>query len=269
MEVHHHTHHPKKISEYFTEFLMLFLAVTLGFLAENLRESYVEKERAHELIFQLKTDIQNNIKLIDSVVLRDQSLVREFDTAVVYLTSNELINGDSLYANMPPNVYRFLSKNDTYDQMKNSGSLRYIKDTLLLSKILNYASDCAAAEARSSSMEVDFVSTEFTNVIDYWMPNSTATKRMFNERSGENVIINRETTSKKLIDPIEIKFLSIIKKINKDPLYDKIKSNKIRSSLLPVLSRRTALLINTVRFMGVAKQSGQALIDYINKTEQL
>ena len=45
MEVHHHSHHPKKWKEYITEFLMLFLAVTLGFFAENLRESYIHKEK--------------------------------------------------------------------------------------------------------------------------------------------------------------------------------------------------------------------------------
>ena len=66
MEVHHHSHHPKKWKEYITEFLMLFLAVTLGFLAENLREVYVEKERSHELILQLQSDIKNNIKLINN-----------------------------------------------------------------------------------------------------------------------------------------------------------------------------------------------------------
>ena len=44
MEVHHHPHvdsdsHRKKgFKEYFLEFLMIFLAVTMGFFAENLRE---------------------------------------------------------------------------------------------------------------------------------------------------------------------------------------------------------------------------------------
>lgn len=41
MEVHKHPHHvthKKKWGEYFLEFLMLFLAVFLGFLAENFRE---------------------------------------------------------------------------------------------------------------------------------------------------------------------------------------------------------------------------------------
>ena len=268
MEVHHHSHHPKKWKEYLTEFFMLFLAVTLGFLAENIREVYVENERAHELIVQLKSDIQTNIKLIDSVVIRDKNLVKEFDTAVVYLSNNDLINGDSLYSNIPPNVFRFLSKNDTYDQMKNSASLRYIKDPVLLEKILKYAGDCAAAEARSSSMEADFVTGEYTNVLDKWMPNSSATKLMFNQRSGAAAVVNRESTSSLLIEEDEIKFLSPIISIKKDPTYNKEKSDEIRHAMLPTLSRRTALLINTVRFMGVAKESGLSLLEYIDKHEE-
>ena len=51
METHaHHLHHVpgKKIWHYFYEFLMLFLAVFFGFLAENLREHHVENLRAKE-----------------------------------------------------------------------------------------------------------------------------------------------------------------------------------------------------------------------------
>ena len=47
MEVHHHPdlHHKKKnFTEYFLEFLMIFLAVTLGFFAENVREHFDEEK---------------------------------------------------------------------------------------------------------------------------------------------------------------------------------------------------------------------------------
>ena len=47
MEVHKHPHHvthKKKWGEYFLEFLMLFLAVFLGFIAENQREHIVEHQ---------------------------------------------------------------------------------------------------------------------------------------------------------------------------------------------------------------------------------
>src|SRR4249919_3546166 len=47
MEVHHHPdlhHKSKKWKEYFLEFLMIFLAVTMGFFAESYREHIVAKE---------------------------------------------------------------------------------------------------------------------------------------------------------------------------------------------------------------------------------
>src|SRR5437764_8657377 len=49
MEVHHHPHVEKKnFKEYFLEFLMIFLAVTMGFVAENLREHFTESKSAHQ-----------------------------------------------------------------------------------------------------------------------------------------------------------------------------------------------------------------------------
>src|SRR5580765_8786899 len=47
MEVHKHPHHvthKKKWGEHLLEFIMLFLAVFLGFLAENIRETCVNRE---------------------------------------------------------------------------------------------------------------------------------------------------------------------------------------------------------------------------------
>jgi hypothetical protein len=54
MEVHQHSHTVpiaigrKKWTHYFWEFLMLFLAVTLGFFVENQREHYIEDQRAKQ-----------------------------------------------------------------------------------------------------------------------------------------------------------------------------------------------------------------------------
>jgi hypothetical protein len=67
MEVHHHSHHPKKWKEYITEFLMLFLAVTLGFFAENLREHYVEKEREEKFIQIVHEDLINDINSLNNI----------------------------------------------------------------------------------------------------------------------------------------------------------------------------------------------------------
>src|SRR5665647_2013300 len=60
MEVHHHPdlhHNLKKWKEYFLEFLMIFLAVTMGFLAENFREYNVNKSKEKEFMVALKEDL--------------------------------------------------------------------------------------------------------------------------------------------------------------------------------------------------------------------
>src|SRR3954449_10203039 len=49
----HHITHKKKWEEYVLEFLMLFLAVFLGFVAENIRESNADHEREKQYAREL------------------------------------------------------------------------------------------------------------------------------------------------------------------------------------------------------------------------
>ena len=63
MEIHHHTdlhHKKKKFKEYFLEFLMIFLAVTLGFFAETIRESITEHTRAKELAIAFYEELKSD-----------------------------------------------------------------------------------------------------------------------------------------------------------------------------------------------------------------
>ena len=68
MEVHAHTHlasgethtERKKWTHYLWEFLMLFLAVFCGFLAENQREHMVERRREKQYIISMVEDLKND-----------------------------------------------------------------------------------------------------------------------------------------------------------------------------------------------------------------
>ena len=65
MEVHAHSHTPrKKWTHYFWEFVMLFLAVFAGFLAENQREHYVEHQREKQYMRSMLQDLQIDLKNI-------------------------------------------------------------------------------------------------------------------------------------------------------------------------------------------------------------
>src|SRR5579885_547916 len=61
MEIHHHPHVEKKgFKEYFFEFIMIFLAVSLGFFAESLREHLADKKKETQIIFALKKDLEKD-----------------------------------------------------------------------------------------------------------------------------------------------------------------------------------------------------------------
>jgi hypothetical protein len=73
METHHHPDNypkPKKWKEYFLEFLMIFLAVTLGFIAENFREHLndraKEKQYIKSFIHNLRDDTTRLRHVIES-----------------------------------------------------------------------------------------------------------------------------------------------------------------------------------------------------------
>ena len=71
MEVHHHAgehHGPKKFKDYFLEFLMIFLAVTMGFLAENFREYITDKNHVEELAGQLSADLKADTSNLQKLI---------------------------------------------------------------------------------------------------------------------------------------------------------------------------------------------------------
>src|SRR6185436_4825134 len=68
MEVHQHTHSPhKRWTHYLWEFLMLFLAVFCGFLAEYQLEHKIEKDRAKELAASFYDELKGDSAAMNMV----------------------------------------------------------------------------------------------------------------------------------------------------------------------------------------------------------
>ena len=86
MEVHAHSHTPrKKWTHYFWEFLMLFLSVFCGFLAENEREHYVERTRAKEYAGLLYQDLKNDSVYFNEVLTNQVSMLQHADSLLAIL----------------------------------------------------------------------------------------------------------------------------------------------------------------------------------------
>jgi hypothetical protein len=128
MEVHHHPdvqHKRKQFKEYFLEFLMIFLAVTLGFFAEQVRESIAEHSRETEFMKSMLEDLKTDTAGINAFYTRSNIVVNQIDS-LMYLIKNPNRNsyGHRMYyfARVITTGLRFILRDRTYEEMKSSGS---------------------------------------------------------------------------------------------------------------------------------------------------
>jgi hypothetical protein len=144
MEVHHHpdlNHGRKSWKRYLLEGLMIFVAVTLGFFAEQLREHIVEKKHEREYALSLYNDLKTDTAILKRTFLEKAWIRDKYDSALVILEnpSNTRNHGYVYY------VERYLTNNDvftsqdiTYQQLKNSGGFRYFRNIALYKKLADY-----------------------------------------------------------------------------------------------------------------------------------
>ncbi|MEO6612718.1 MAG: hypothetical protein ABIT05_08570 [Chitinophagaceae bacterium] len=142
MEVHAHTHSArKKWTHYLWEFLMLFLAVFCGFMAENIREHAVEKKRAKEFSKSLVQDLQNDTAAINNEIKSARLYIGVADS-LLKLSTTPLEGRQaaefSFYTRFAYWTVPVSWNRNTFEQIKNSGSLRYFKNGSLLKKLLEY-----------------------------------------------------------------------------------------------------------------------------------
>ena len=188
MEVHHHSHTSdppdsyldhrgrKKWTHYFWEFLMLFLAVFCGFLAEYQLEHKIERDRAKELARSLYEELKS-----DSVVVAEKYeyrikqenackyLMNYFkDSPVVNVSKKFVINFVHAAALRTPTLFE--PRTVILEQLKNSGSLRYFKSKEMqkligdLSIAIHNVNDRQALE---TSVRQDHINTLLVAHYDY------------------------------------------------------------------------------------------------------
>lgn len=131
----------KAWTEHVFDFLMIFLAVTLGFFAENLREVYMENLRAKQYAQSLYDDLKIDTAVIQRTYNEKEWLQLKYDSALIIIESNDIRNNNEfIYF-----IERYLTLNDvfstqdvTYQQLRSSGNFRYIRNVALYKKISDY-----------------------------------------------------------------------------------------------------------------------------------
>lgn len=131
----------KKIQHYFFEFLMLFLAVFCGFLAENWRERMQEHQRENEFIHSIVEDLKSDTLHSGIILVRLKRTSAGIDSVLNELSSPEVVdNSNYVYRLWTKNldIKSFVSNDRTIQQLKNSGELRLIRNKAVSNGIMTY-----------------------------------------------------------------------------------------------------------------------------------
>ncbi|MEO6404580.1 MAG: hypothetical protein ABIO32_03765 [Ferruginibacter sp.] len=145
MEVHKHPHHvthKKKWQEYLLEFFMLFLAVFLGFVAENWREHIVEKRKEKEYMFALSSDLSSDTIIINKSIEYNNDIYKS-DSILLRLLDN--LNKDSAsvrevfkHFSRTTNFWVDFNEDKTFEQLKSTGDFKLIKNSIVLDSMSKY-----------------------------------------------------------------------------------------------------------------------------------
>jgi hypothetical protein len=173
MEVHHHAHHggKKNWKSYIWEFVMLFLAVFCGFLAEWRLEQVIENHREEEYVHSMVEDINADIKQTEYLITELTTRLNVCDSLLLTLSSQE-IKQDSRQAHRlwvtAIGFPDFVQNDRTIQQLKSSGGLRLIRNKAASDKIMEYDQSIRQVAVSQNNMNLIAGNTElFTRIFDF------------------------------------------------------------------------------------------------------
>jgi len=141
MEVHHHPQVEKKnFKEYFLEFLMIFLAVTLGFFAENIREHFVNSEKEKNYMEGMLQDLEKDTAGTSGAIVFQDLIIKKMDSALNIPAANlrAIPTQDTFFHHF---FYAYswvgaFNRNDiTIAQLKNAGGFSVIRNKTVVNAI--------------------------------------------------------------------------------------------------------------------------------------
>ena len=159
MEVHHHSHtERKKWTHYFWEFLMLFLAVFCGFLAENQREHYIEKKREKKYMISLIKDLEQDLFNIDRVSEGKRGGILRNDSLFQLLSAGDLSTQTAhiYYLGRFASLRGYFYPTDgTLQQLRNAGGFRLIQKRDIVDSLQDYENLCRGIATAQELEEVE------------------------------------------------------------------------------------------------------------------
>ncbi len=128
---------------YFLEFIMLFLAVSLGFMADNFREKTSERNKEKEYIQSMIEDVEEDRTNIKEVININTQRIQSLDSLLVRCfnfrdTNREKLELNIYFAQVLMHPEFFAPAELTIQQLKNAGGMRLIKSKESINEIIRY-----------------------------------------------------------------------------------------------------------------------------------
>lgn len=145
MEIHvkPHKNEEPKFKAFLYEFFIIFLAVSVSFFVENIRERYIDHHKELQYIQSLANDVK-----IDTLELSRVAKINIEQTKGIFSFLKKLENPDSskkainyiyYYSIVNLNtIHNFVHIDRTISQLKNAGGLRLIQSKAVSDSIVNY-----------------------------------------------------------------------------------------------------------------------------------
>lgn len=128
-------------TSYFKEFLMLFLAVFCGFMAENYRDSLSDQQKEKQFVRSYMEDLKEDTVAIQRNLLF-QKLKKDQLDSLTHMLREQKIKGyeNELYylGRVLVRTSRFQSNDRTISQLKHSGAMRLIRNENVADSIISY-----------------------------------------------------------------------------------------------------------------------------------
>ena len=146
MEVHAHDLHKAPghgWKHYIFEFLMLFLAVFCGFLAENEREHLAEHKKEKEYLSSLVGDLKYDTSQFNLRIAQFEEKFPYFDSLFMFLNNPQQFNNELPYKYWKQTELissTYIPAEPTLQQLKYSGNFRLLSNHKVLDSILIYDS---------------------------------------------------------------------------------------------------------------------------------
>jgi len=149
MEVHHHPdieHKPKHFKEYLLEGFMIFIAVMMGFIAENIREAINNHEHVQQLTSQLMIDLRADIDQLNNADNGETQIVKANDS-LFNMLSQPLKTIDmkkvQMLAATSHSLWLFHQSTGAVNAIKNELHLEQFSNSKIISYISAYETHIA------------------------------------------------------------------------------------------------------------------------------